>query len=101
MMKSTIHANLWSFTDNLDLRVYPARRRTLPRGRLRPPSPESAEESSFAERLAPTCDVQDDAVTRDVMLNAHVEVVSKLVEDPTSPLSGQVIECANPDATVR
>ena len=50
---------------------------------------------------APARDIQNYAVAGDVVLNAHVEVVSRLVEDPASPFGGQIIEVPIRTTSVR
>src|SRR5262245_42980500 len=51
--------------------------------------------------LSPAGDLQDRPVAAYVVLDAHVEVLPRLVEEPAGPLSGRVVESPDPDATVR
>src|SRR5262245_62628630 len=50
--------------------------------------------------LSPAGDLQDRPVATYVVLDAHVEVLPRLAEEPAGPLSGRVVECPDPDATV-
>src|SRR5215471_7642632 len=50
--------------------------------------------------LVPAVDVENYAMTRDVVLNADVEVVPACVKKAASPFGVQVIECADASAAV-
>ena len=54
-----------------------------------------------AEESAPARDVQDDAVARHVVLNAHEVVVSPLVEDAAGRFGSEVVERHHADAAIR
>ena len=51
-------------------------------------------------RLAPAVYVQNYTVTRDVVLDANVEVVPAGVKQPAGPFRFQVIECPDPSTSV-
>src|SRR5262245_16725730 len=52
-------------------------------------------------RSAPAGDVENHPMARCVVLNTHVEVISRLVEEPAGPLRGQIVERTDPDAAIR
>src|SRR4051812_25643513 len=51
-------------------------------------------------RWRPTGDVEDEAVVRDVVLDADVEVGAGGVEDTAGPLGRQVVQRADPHAAI-